>query len=275
VPSPSHTQFWHLANVLSFFYSLPEKNTCLIERLVSKGYVVAAYYSDDISSKWPGPVCRRQHMLRFLLQRLVELNTKKDLQVGIELASASRGAKNFVKMKEENMFVGRLDLERGVGLLGHSFGATTTLLMCSTSPQNVFKAHFEPGAKRKLKKLKRLRMQEFEAKKRQEGRTKGNKDTEQKSNEEKRADQGNSERGKAKDMEKEEEGKSEKREHKEKGKEKEKEKKEGDNNDEGEEETETERPPRLPKIRCGVAMDTWMHPVWSPSVSQPLCDFPV
>ena len=239
---------------------------------MSKGYVVAAYYSDDRSSKWPGPVSRRQHVLRFLLQRLVELNTKKDLQVGIELASASRGAKNFVKMKEENMFVGRLDLERGVGLLGHSFGATTTLLMCSTSPQNVFKAHFEPGAKRKLKKLKRLRMQEFEAKKRQEGRTEGNKDTE--SNEEKRAEQGNSERGKAKDMEKEEEGKDEKREHKEKGKEKEKEKKEGDNDGEGEEQTETERPPRLPKIRCGVAMDTWMHPVWSPSVSQPLCDSP-
>eukprot|EP01083_Nonionella_stella_P071293 191399_1 len=86
--------------------SYPERNTWLIEELVSHGFIVCAAYHDDKSRSFPGPMKRRQVDLRITIKYIQELNE------GLH----------------DPMFRNRFDFTDGIRLMGHSFGAMASVV---------------------------------------------------------------------------------------------------------------------------------------------------
>jgi len=123
--------------------AVPEKNTALCERLASRGYVVFSIYNSDSGHKeeqWR----RRQTNLKHLLRRIGAINTHKNIPLGVKLPGSryfrpSSSPTIIEKLGEGSNFLAeRLDVSRGVGLLGHSLGGTTTMLACTMGPQSLF-----------------------------------------------------------------------------------------------------------------------------------------
>jgi len=123
---------------------LPEKNTAVCERLASRGYVVFAPYNNESDKSLPGPLYRRQYNLQHMLRRIGAITSLPHLSVGIKLPShryfsSFRSSKSptIIEKLGCNMFAGRLDVTRGAGIFGHSFGATTTMVACCDNPQSI------------------------------------------------------------------------------------------------------------------------------------------
>jgi len=78
--------------------------------LASFGYIVVCTFHDDEGKWFPGPLERRMKTIKKVLKYLVEINEGKSQPVN----------------EDCSFLEGRMNFSFGVGILGHSFGGTTT-----------------------------------------------------------------------------------------------------------------------------------------------------
>jgi len=109
--------------------SLPEKNTAIAEDLASHGYIVCSAYHRDFEKQWPGPVHRRQSEVRDVLDMLEIMNIDKDTPIGPNVVPGNGMSPSREGIK--GMFFGKLDLDKGVGVWGHSFGGMASIFLAS------------------------------------------------------------------------------------------------------------------------------------------------
>jgi hypothetical protein len=94
--------------------SYPEKSSWLIEELTSHGFIVVATYHDDTSKSYPGP----------LLARHVVVNSAIDFLNRINQGLISE---DFAPRGECRKLEGKMKLEDGVAIIGHSFGGASVI----------------------------------------------------------------------------------------------------------------------------------------------------
>jgi len=107
----------------------PERNTWLAEELSSYGYLVCAVYHDDLSPYSPQPVSRRQIDILCCINVLRTLNGDAPLPPELKELTGNLNLSSFA---------GRLRLDLGVAIIGHSMGGTTVCEAAASWKKNIF-----------------------------------------------------------------------------------------------------------------------------------------
>jgi len=104
---------------------IPDYHTNTCEELASKGFFVFGIYHDDTDKTFPGPFKRRHQEIKALIKALPKWNRTE--------SNAANCLYKILSMKnppKENLFHDKFNFVNGVGLFGHSFGATITITLC-------------------------------------------------------------------------------------------------------------------------------------------------
>jgi predicted dienelactone hydrolase len=86
------------------------------EYLASNGFIVFVVYHSDKDKRHPGPFRKRKIELQRVAELLLKLNTQSEVQLS-----------DVTKTISHNIFFDKMDLSKGVGIVGHSFGGSTVL----------------------------------------------------------------------------------------------------------------------------------------------------